>query len=125
MTDGFVWFDLILMVGVVTVALLTLLTRSLLNAVVFFIVFGLLLGIAWGRLNAVDIALAEVAIGVADERGLGALYFGIFRNARRLLDALGVPAHVLQVGAVATATGPPTTGRAARPSPAGAARPPR
>jgi multisubunit Na+/H+ antiporter MnhB subunit len=63
MTDGFVWFDLILMAGAVTVALLTLLTRSLLNAVVLFIVFGLLLGIAWGRLNAVDIALAEVAIG--------------------------------------------------------------
>lgn len=38
---------------------------------------------------------------LADERGLGALYFGIFRNARQLLDTLGVPAHVLQVGAVA------------------------
>lgn len=38
---------------------------------------------------------------LAEERGLGALYFGIFRNARALLDELGVPAHVLQVGAVA------------------------
>ena len=38
---------------------------------------------------------------LAEERGLGALYFGIFRNARQLLDSLGVPAHVLQVGAVA------------------------
>lgn len=38
---------------------------------------------------------------LAEDRGLGALYFGIFRNARRLLDELGVPAHVLQVGAVA------------------------
>ncbi len=63
MSEGFAWFDLILMLGAVTVALSTLLTRSLLNAVVLFIVFGLLLGIAWGRLNAVDIALAEVAIG--------------------------------------------------------------
>ena len=38
---------------------------------------------------------------LAEERGLGALYFGIFRNARLLLDELGVPAHVLQMGAVA------------------------
>jgi len=38
---------------------------------------------------------------LVEERGLGALYFGIFRNARQLLDELGVPAHVLQVGAVA------------------------
>lgn len=38
---------------------------------------------------------------LAEDRGLGALYFGIFRNARVLLDQLGVPAHVLQVGAVA------------------------
>lgn len=38
---------------------------------------------------------------LAEDRGLGALYFGIFRNARAMLDALGVPPHVLQVGAVA------------------------
>ena len=38
---------------------------------------------------------------LAEDAGLGALYFGIFRNARRALDELGVPAHVLEVGAVA------------------------
>ena len=38
---------------------------------------------------------------LAEDRGLGALYFGIFRNARTVLDHLGVPPHVLQVGAVA------------------------
>jgi len=38
---------------------------------------------------------------LAEERGLGALYFGIFRNSRLALDALGVPDHVMQVGAVA------------------------
>jgi nitroreductase len=38
---------------------------------------------------------------LAQDRGLGALYFGIFRNARLALDQLGVPAHVMQVGAVA------------------------
>ena len=38
---------------------------------------------------------------LAEDRGLGALYFGLFRNARAALDGLGVPGHVLQVGAVA------------------------
>lgn len=38
---------------------------------------------------------------LAEDRGLGALYFGIFRNARAALDHFGVPPHVLQVGAVA------------------------
>lgn len=44
---------------------------------------------------------AQNLLLLAEERGLGALYFGIFRNARQALDAFGVPPHVLQVGAVA------------------------
>lgn len=44
---------------------------------------------------------AQNLLLLAEDRGLGALYFGIFRNARLALDALGVPDHVLQVGAVA------------------------
>jgi nitroreductase len=49
-----------------------------------------------------DAAMAtENLLLLVQERGLGALYFGIFRNARLALDELGVPAHVLQVGAVA------------------------
>jgi nitroreductase len=38
---------------------------------------------------------------LAQEAGLGALYFGIFENARLALDEMAVPGHVLQVGAVA------------------------
>jgi nitroreductase len=38
---------------------------------------------------------------LAEDAALGALYFGIFRNARRALDELGVPEGVLEVGAVA------------------------
>ena len=45
---------------------------------------------------------------IAEERGLGALYFGIFRNARLALDDLGVPDHVMQVGAVALGWRAPT-----------------
>ena len=44
---------------------------------------------------------AQNLLLLAEARGLGALYFGIFRNARIMLDHFGVPAHVLQVGAIA------------------------
>lgn len=38
-------------------------SRDLFRAVVLFIAFGLLLALAWTRLDAPDIALAEAAIG--------------------------------------------------------------
>jgi uncharacterized MnhB-related membrane protein len=38
-------------------------TQGLYRAVVYFIVFGLLMTLAWARLEAPDIALAEAAIG--------------------------------------------------------------
>jgi nitroreductase len=44
---------------------------------------------------------AQNLLLLAEARGLGALYFGIFRNARLMLDHFGVPPQVLQVGAVA------------------------
>ena len=39
---------------------------------------------------------AQNLLLLAEERGLGALYFGIFRNARLALDEFGVPPHVLR-----------------------------
>jgi uncharacterized MnhB-related membrane protein len=41
----------------------TLSTRALFRGVVLFIAFGLVLALVWARLYAVDVALAEVAIG--------------------------------------------------------------
>jgi nitroreductase len=38
---------------------------------------------------------------LAEDRGLGALYFGLFDRVREAFDELGIPRHVLQVGAVA------------------------
>lgn len=69
-------FDLLLAGALVWSAWRTLAARRLDQAIVMFIVFGLLITIAWTRLQAPDIGLAEAAIGA----GLtGAL----------LLDALG------------------------------------
>lgn len=69
-------FDLLLILALLWSAWRTLTTPNLTRAVVMFISFGLLMVLAWARLEAPDIALAEAAIGA----GLtGAL----------LLDALG------------------------------------
>jgi len=68
--------DLLLALALMWSAWRSLATHDLSRAVVLFIVFGLLMALAWARLDAPDIALAEAAIGA----GLtGAL----------LLDALG------------------------------------
>jgi uncharacterized MnhB-related membrane protein len=69
-------FDLLLAFALVWSAWRTLATEKLDRAIVMFIAFGLLMSLAWARLDAPDISLAEAAIGA----GLtGAL----------LLDALG------------------------------------
>ncbi len=57
------WFDLLLGVTLCVIAALTLVAQDSFRAVVMFIVFGLLMALAWVRLSAPDIALAEAAIG--------------------------------------------------------------
>ncbi len=55
--------DLIIAMGVVGLALQTILGASVFRAILMFIVFGLLMAMAWARLHAPDLALAEAAIG--------------------------------------------------------------
>lgn len=55
--------DLLLAAILVTVGAAVLTARALRTAVIFFIVFGLLVALVWVRLGAPDLALAEVAIG--------------------------------------------------------------
>jgi hypothetical protein len=58
--------------------------RDLFGAIAFFIVYGILIALAWVRLEAVDVALAEAAIGA----GLtGVLLIGAWSMLRRV----GVP----------------------------------
>ena len=69
-------YDLLIAMTLVWIAWRTLGSDALFRSVALFIVFGLLMALAWVRLQAPDIALAEAAIGA----GLtGAL----------LLDAVG------------------------------------
>lgn len=56
-------FDSLLGVGILLLAWWALASPQLLRAIVLFVAFGLLMAMAWVRLDALDIALAEVAIG--------------------------------------------------------------
>ncbi|MCH8498771.1 MAG: DUF4040 domain-containing protein [Marinobacter sp.] len=55
--------DLLLVVSLLLTALCALLAQDLFRAVVMFMAFGLLMALAWVRLQAPDIALAEAALG--------------------------------------------------------------
>jgi energy-converting hydrogenase B subunit D len=56
-------FDVLLTFSLIVLAWRALASRELFTAVVLFIAFGLFMALAWVRLQAVDIALAEAAIG--------------------------------------------------------------
>lgn len=60
----FEWvFDGLIGIMLLWLAWVTLFGRDLFRSIVLFIAFGLLMALAWVRLDALDIALAEAAIG--------------------------------------------------------------
>ncbi|MDX1678082.1 Na(+)/H(+) antiporter subunit B [Arsukibacterium sp.] len=77
-------FDAMLCALLLMLALSSMLSRQLVDAIILYIAFGLLMALAWARLAAPDLALAEAAIGA----GLtGALCFTAL--ARQGLHAAG------------------------------------
>ncbi len=85
-------FDIGLCLLLLGVALAAVIGRVLFAAIVFFIAYGLLVAIAWVRLESVNVALAEAAIGA----GLtGALLVGTWGRLRRgAVTAAADPAAV-------------------------------
>jgi multisubunit Na+/H+ antiporter MnhB subunit len=67
-------FDVVLAALLTVLALAVLFSRDLFRAIVLFIAFGLLVSLTWCRLGALDIALAEAAIGAGIT---GALFLGL------------------------------------------------
>lgn len=57
------FFDGLLILSLLWVAWRALVNPDLFKSIVLFISFGLLLALAWVRLHAPDVALAEAAIG--------------------------------------------------------------
>jgi uncharacterized MnhB-related membrane protein len=70
-------FDAVLAATLIWLAWQLLATPDLFKAIILYIAFGLLMALAWVRLQAFDIALAEAAIGA----GLtGALFLSALRH---------------------------------------------
>jgi uncharacterized MnhB-related membrane protein len=75
-----IFFDGLLILGLLVLAWTLLRSPDLFKAIVLFISFGLIMSLAWVRLKAVDIALAEAAIGA----GLtGALFLSTLSRMQR------------------------------------------
>jgi energy-converting hydrogenase B subunit D len=84
--------DWILVITLVSLGWRVLSITDLFKAIVLFIAFGLLMALTWARLKAVDIALAEAAIGA----GLtGALFLTTLSHLGSSTDSDGQPAHTL------------------------------
>lgn len=78
MTPGLL-LDGLLALLIVGIALAALRVRDLFLAVMLFIAWGLMVALAWARLGAPDVALAEAALGA----GLtGALLLGAVRSLK-------------------------------------------
>lgn len=71
-------FDLVLCGGLLWLAWRTVTTPRLFQSVILFMVFGFLMAVAWARLDAADLALAEAAIGAGV---MGALMLNACRAA--------------------------------------------
>lgn len=63
MIDALVLFDLVLALAIIGIAVGVLILRDAFAMIVCFVIFGLLSALAWVRLAAPDVALAEAAIG--------------------------------------------------------------
>lgn len=79
MTDPLIIFDLLLAGAVMALAAAAVAARNLFTMIVLFVVFGLLSALAWVRLSAPDVALAEAAIGTGVT---GALLLGTLHHLR-------------------------------------------
>ena len=56
-------FDILLAIGLLGLAWQALTSPDIFKGIVLFVTFGLLMALAWARLDAPDIALAEAGIG--------------------------------------------------------------
>ncbi len=74
-------FDMLLVATLLWLAWRLLSTPDIFKAVVLFICFGLVMALAWVRLRAPDVALAEAAIGAGIT---GPLFLAALRRMERL-----------------------------------------
>src|SRR5690606_39218649 len=80
-------FDIVLVLALLACAAAVLFSRDLFRAVAQFIAFGLLMALAWVRLGAPDLAMAEAAIGAGLSGALFLDAIALFRPGRSVQQA--------------------------------------
>ncbi len=76
-------YDVVLVLALLWLAWRLLAVRDLFQATVLFIAFGLLMALAWVRLKAPDVALAEAAVGSGVTGALLLSTLGRLRHGRK------------------------------------------
>lgn len=103
MTPGAWAFDGLLALALLLAAGGLIRAADLFRAIILFFAFGLLMSVAWVRLNAVDVALAEATIGAGVT---GALFLAALARLRRPLPrSAGASGGVRPATDAATAPG--------------------
>lgn len=72
-------FDVLLVLALLGLGGASILSSDMLRSVILFMVFGLMMALAWARLHAPDVALTEAALGAGVT---GALLLNALRNFR-------------------------------------------
>jgi multisubunit Na+/H+ antiporter MnhB subunit len=92
-TTNMLLLDILQVTSLLSLAWVTLTSNDVRRSVIFFIAFGLVLTLAWARLMAPDVALAEAAIGA----GLsGALLLAAIQHQSRRASPSEMQANVKQ-----------------------------
>ena len=100
-------FDVLLALGLLWLGWRTITSTDLFRAMIFFIIFGLLMALCWARLRAPDVALAEAAIGAGMSGALLLDAYRVFRSSasqsslRSLFNTANV-ALILLAGVITT-----------------------
>lgn len=90
-----IWvLDYTIAISVLFFAANALFTRNTLNAIIQFIFLGTSISLIWVRLDAIDVALAEVAIGSALT---GALFFSAVANTKNKQSTITINMPVISI----------------------------
>jgi multisubunit Na+/H+ antiporter MnhB subunit len=89
--SGLLLVDILLLISLLSLAWSALASKDTRRSVILFIAFGLVLALAWARLLAPDVALAEAAIGAGLSGAL--LLAATHAPSRRNLPASNIPAQ--------------------------------
>lgn len=99
--DFLILFDLVLAAGIVWMAWVSLASIDAVRMVVAFMAFGILVALAWVRLNAPDVALAEAAVGAGVTGALFLRTIGMLNRG----EAREVTSAAVKVSAALAAIG--------------------